>query len=62
MMLTSEEYAARAGGCCPFCMSHDITGGASNFDSNVAWMNVRCNECGKEWADEYILTGYSEVV
>lgn len=60
MPLTSQEYAARAGSCCPYCESGDIIGSGADFDSNVAWMNVRCEDCGKEWRDEFMLVGYSE--
>lgn len=56
--LTSEEYAAKKGGCCPFCGSGAIEGAFIEIEANWAFQRVSCNECDKEWTDTYILTGY----
>ncbi len=42
---------------CPWCQSKSIQGGARNFDSNYASLDVSCEDCGQVWQDIYTLTG-----
>jgi formate dehydrogenase maturation protein FdhE len=56
--LTSEEYVAKGGGCCPFCGSGDLTGRFIEVDGRTAAQPVDCNNCEAEWIDMYTLTGY----
>lgn len=58
--LTTEEYVQKGGTSCPFCGATDITGGPVEIDAGIASQPVSCNECDKEWWDEYALTGYVE--
>ena len=50
------DYVENDGVTCPVCDSKNIEGNSS-FDPNVNFViqSVRCNECGKEWTDEYKL-------
>lgn len=58
--LTNGEYVSLKGGQCPFCTSTDIEGHAVVIDEGKAFQPVDCNECDKEWRDEYVLAGYTE--
>lgn len=58
--LTNGEYVSLKGAQCPFCTSTDIEGHEVTINEGKATQPVGCNECDKEWWDEYVLTGYSE--
>lgn len=45
---------------CPYCGSTDITKGDTDFSYINAWETVVCNECGKEWVEEFTITDVTE--
>ncbi len=51
------QYIADGGVCCPFCQSHDITGGDITIDNGIASQDVSCSDCNEEWTDLYSLSG-----
>lgn len=59
---TSTEDYLRLGGCiCPFCKSRDLfTKGSPELQESGVEQNVGCEACGKEWTEEYALTGFTE--
>ena len=42
---------------CPFCGSTHITADHADFGYDVAFRDVRCNDCEKVWTEEFKLTG-----
>lgn len=56
--MTPAEYVAERGTCCPFCRSTDLEGQEVEIAAGTAHQQVGCLDCGEEWADTYILTGY----
>ena len=58
--MTNQEYLDNCGTKCPYCGSHDITGGAVQIEAGSAWQDVICNSCDKEWQDTYTLTGFAD--
>lgn len=56
--LSPEEYAARQGLICPFCLSQRMYTGHLQCDESQAWMPVTCGRCGRQWNDIYKLIGY----
>jgi len=58
---TSEEYVATGGVICPFCESSNIRGASLESSHGHVYQDCECDDCGKEWTDEYVLTGYSPV-
>ncbi len=51
------QYIADGGVLCPFCQSHDITGGVITIDNGIASQDASCSDCNEEWTDLYSLTG-----
>lgn len=45
---------------CPYCGSDQIEGDKIQSDYNLAWMNVTCLDCEKEWEETYTLTEIRE--
>ena len=41
---------------CPFCGSIDISAEHAEFDWNFASRPVACENCNKEWVEEFTLT------
>jgi hypothetical protein len=63
--MTSEEYAARDGGVCPFCGEPNILMIDGPFldhwkEGRVS-ADIECHTCGEEWTEIYKLVGYEEV-
>ena len=58
--LTSDEYVAKQGTCCPFCWRSDVSGDEVVVDGGGAHQKVSCNACNEEWTDIYVLTGYEQ--
>ena len=57
---TQEEYV-EASYECPYCGSPDITSlGSPDVEGNMCYQDIVCQQCGKQWADEYKLIGYYE--
>jgi uncharacterized Zn finger protein len=61
MEMTSEEYAKTGGGMCPFCGGATLEGHEVEIQEGKAWQRVDCDDCGKSWADNYVLKGYTEL-
>ena len=60
--MSEKDYVMRSGIPCPFCESEDVdTTGPVQTDIGVAWQPVFCNDCGKEWNDQYTLTGFAPI-
>ena len=47
-----EEYLESAQSC-PYCGSSKISSSDIEDDGYIAWNDVTCNACGKEWREEY---------
>jgi len=60
-MDTSEEYVNNGGHLCPRCHSENVqTVQECDFISETKLIqSVVCSNCGLEYEDEYVLTGYS---
>lgn len=59
-MLTPQEYVAYDGIRCPFCESNTAeTIGSLESNHGMVFQDCECRDCGKQWTDEYSLTGYS---
>jgi len=56
---TQAQYLYNSGALCPFCDSSNIEAQNLEMDGAQAWSDCTCNDCQKEWKDEYTLTGYS---
>jgi predicted Zn-ribbon and HTH transcriptional regulator len=53
-------YLSLNGTICPFCKSENIGGGDFDTGNTMVFLPIRCDNCGKEWTDEYTLTGVTE--
>ena len=63
MVLTEEQkrrYVALKGVCCPYCGSKELITGEFQADGENAWQGVVCDNCKKEWTDNYTLTEITE--
>lgn len=60
--MTNEQYVEAGGICCPYCKCANIrvTSRIETGDTIHAFQDCKCNNCGKEWTEEYVLTGYTE--
>jgi len=58
-MLTSDEYVAKGGGCCPNCESGNIDGDSFEHGGSYVVQRVHCNECGALWDDVFVLDQYN---
>jgi len=56
--MTDEEYVAKQGVVCPFCRSERIDGGDWDAMGEHAVQACKCDDCGREWLDQYRLIGY----
>lgn len=59
MAMTDKQYTGAGGNKCPFCGSENISGNAFNAYGGSTTQEVGCDDCGAEWLDQYILTGYT---
>lgn len=59
--MTSEEYVARGGLCCPVCGSTNVDGGHMTAEYTSAWAEVTCLDCESEWRDVYTMAGYEDL-
>ena len=63
MVLTEEQkrrYIAVKGTRCPYCGSQDVTVSDMQADGDTAWQAVTCDNCGKNWTDNYNLSDIVE--
>ena len=56
--MTQEQYKKQPY-LCPYCQSTNIE--ALEWDSEASEQKVKCSDCGKQWWDTYVLTGYEEI-
>lgn len=60
--MTNEQYIAKGGNHCPFCESGEISAdGMGDFFGTDYSQEVRCDSCGKRWADLYVMYAYVEI-
>jgi DNA-directed RNA polymerase subunit RPC12/RpoP len=50
-----SKYIEEGGVCCPYCGDSGIEGGPVEIMEGIAWQDIKCSECGKEWQDIYKL-------
>jgi len=55
-----QSYVETGGMDCPYCGSNDLECGRMDIYSHGASQPCSCNQCGKEWTDDYSLTGITE--
>ena len=57
-----EEYVKKSGSRCPYCNPTNVFAvGGIDADGPIGWQDIRCDDCLKEWVDEFRLVGMSEV-
>ena len=57
-MLTPEQiqkYVEDGGVHCPYCGSTDLDCSLMNQDGPIAFQEISCNGCDKQWTDIYKL-------
>lgn len=59
--LSPTEYVGKKGNYCPACGSEDFEGQEISVVAGEATQSCYCHECGSEWMDTYILTGYMDL-
>lgn len=59
--MTDAQYIAIKGVRCPSCGSSDVTGSHLEVDAGTAFQPMTCSECGANWSDSYVLTGYANL-
>lgn len=63
MPLTEEQvkkYVEGGGAVCPYCGSHDVSGGSINIEGAGAYQEITCQACDEEWVDCYTLTNATD--
>lgn len=61
---TQAEYVAEGGSYCPNCKSKNINTidpTAVMRDGQHAWQQVECHDCGMQWQENFVLSGYSNL-
>lgn len=58
MNKTPEQYAEDNGTRCPCCGGAQLSGGFVEIEAGAASQGISCDDCGAEWTDTYVLTGY----
>lgn len=55
----TRTYLKSGGHRCPFpdCGSNDLVAGETDTQDDFIFRNVTCQGCGREWTDEYLLSG-----
>lgn len=61
MPMTNGEYVAAGGAKCPSCGSERVSAGHTQFEHAGAWTRVSCLDCDAHWAEQYKLTGYTNL-
>ena len=54
------KYVQSGGQYCLFCGSDNLDAATVEADGATAYSNVFCNDCKKEWTDEYKLVAVTE--
>ncbi len=57
-----EKYLKNGWSKCPSCKSVSIEGESVQIDGNAAVQEMRCAECGLEWADTYVLSNAAQIL
>jgi len=60
--MTQDEFVAHSGNSCPACWEQSAEAGSLEADGDCAWALVKCTKCKAEWEEEYLLTGYSDLI
>jgi len=42
---------------CPFCGSNDIEADHGEFDHDLGFRNIECNNCNRGWTEEFAMLG-----
>lgn len=45
-----EQYLVNPDAC-PVCGGENLEGGEIEFDTDEAWRNVMCEDCGHQWVE-----------
>ena len=54
-----QRYLDFGGNRCPFCESDNISAGHFEADNMMAWRNIECLQCGKDWTETLAINGAS---
>jgi DNA-directed RNA polymerase subunit RPC12/RpoP len=63
-MLTKDQktkYLKQRGVRCPHCDSYELQTRMGDRQDDYIIVQVTCGDCGREWKDEYKLTGVFDV-
>ena len=52
-----EKMYLESPNTCPFCGSTNISADHGEFDHDLGFRNVACEDCNKEWAEEFKMSG-----
>ena len=55
----AKNYLENDGTRCPFCGSKKIRAYSPDVDGATVWISVDCEDCKKEWEDQYQLIGFT---
>jgi transposase-like protein len=58
-MMTQSEYLETSGIYCPHCNSTNLEASEMEVGAGVAWQDIKCKDCGEEYQDTYVLTGFA---
>ncbi len=59
--LNDATYVQKQGMVCPFCGGHNLDVSSPVIQAgDTAVQGVCCNECGRQWDDIYVLSGYQK--
>jgi hypothetical protein len=57
-VMSTQQYAANSGVCCPWCQSREIEGSQFEVEAGVAVQPIRCLACLREYRDLYRLVAF----
>ena len=50
-------YVVLGGQTCPYCGSDDLDYGTTEMDTSCCSQGGTCDTCGRQWSDDYTMTG-----
>ena len=56
-----QQYINETPNTCPFCESENINAGESDWSDSVAYRNIVCADCEKEWTEEFKMVDIQEL-